>query len=1713
MKTLLLTIIAFLIVLEGITQDRPIINSSERDLAVLKIPENQVLNGYSKEVEESMVLNPPMTSLIGTTYYDLQTNASNQSRIYLHNDGTIGATWTYGFSYPQFSDRGTGYNYYNGTSWAPIPMSRIEPDRAGWPSYSPWNANGEIVVSHYSGGSAAGLAISNRSTKGSGVWSYYVLNGPSSNTELLWPRSATGGSNNQILHVVALTKPVSNGGVPYLGQNGALLYSRSINGGQSWEVQNMSLPGIGSGFYTGFSGDTYEIIAKDNNVAILIGDEWKGMVLLKSSDFGNTWGKTIIWDHPYPLWDPNNQFLTDTFYCADGAHAMAYDNSGKVHVAFGINRAYSNGSVQYWFPLVDGIGYWHEDMTTFSNHKNALSPYGDPGSELIDNYNLIGWMQDFNSNGVLDILGEPGLYYLGASSMPQLIFDSMNNIFLIYSSITESYNNGLQDYRHLWARGSSNGGITWGNFVHLNSNVVYIFSECVFPSCSPTSDMFIHLVYQTDNEPGMAVRGDEDPYSENHMLYMKVPKSDLVSIPDIGNLSGTVTNANGGTPISGATITIEGTTYNAVTGSSGNYSISNIPIGEYTVHCEKTGYYSQVATTTIIDNQTTTLNFQLSEVVIPGDQVIGTTWYDMQSNYSMMNRIYLYPDGYIGATYMYGVNHSSFPDRGTGYNSFNGTAWGPVPTQRIESQKAGWPSYAPLGTSGELVVSHYTDGPLGGKLAISKRVNKGSGNWITTSFAPPAGAPDLIWPRAVTGGDNSNTIHLITLTRPTLNGGTPYLGQDGALLYSRSIDGGQNWNIQNSVINGLGSAYYDGFSGDIYTLAHPKGNKIAMVIGNPNCDLILMKSQDNGTTWTKTIVWEHPFPNGVVNPADTFYCPDGTHSLVIDNSGKVHLAFGITRIQYDGMGSYFHYQMVGGIGYWNEDRPVFSNNLNALSPYNDPGSELTKNYNLIGWEQDVNNNGTWDILGSFGTYFIGSSSMPQLISDDSNNIFLVYSSVTETFNNGLKDYRQLWARGSTDNGESWGIFVNVTSDFIYSECVFPSCSPTSDDFVHMIFQRDNEPGIAVKFGDHPYNENKIEYLKISKADLLVPMMPGNLAGQVTSAATGAPIGGAAIIVQGTSFSAITQTDGTYSISAIPVGDYLVECSKEGYDTQTALISITQNNTFSQDFQLEPVFLEPPENLVAFMINEDVMLQWDPPPSTTGDWLYWGDGVNEGNGIGLVIGGTFYAASRWLPQDLAPYNNSVITKISFFPLENTNTEFNLYVWKGENAAMQLLSQTVLNCIPGEFNIVELYNPITIDATQELWFGYSVTHPAGIVPAGCDEGPAIIGKGDMISLDGNDWNPMSTTFGLNYNWNLVAFAALDLDNIYQSEPMVKSSITAEPSEFISVRDSKNPEKDPKIFSSLLNSNLMGYNVYRDNIFIGSASSTYYTDENITPGSYEYFVTALYDLGESGPSNSAFIEYSPCLPPINVVAAIVNQSEISVEWEAPPFAIDSSYRVVRNGEIIATTTAYQYIDSGLEPGDYEYCVASICGEEDSDYACADTVTILYLPPPTFLEYSIENNNITLVWGSPELKNMLGFKIYHKHNNGNFEEIAFINSTIFVYPNAATGLHYFYVTAVYDEGESTPSMTAEVIITQINETYVAGLNIFPNPANDKITIISDLKVNNIYIFNSFGQLYLKQQVNNKHFQADISGYNAGVYHIKLEYDEFTVTRRIVIK
>lgn len=468
----------------------------------------------------------PTEVTIGETVFDLQTNSTAQKRIFVYADGTIGATWIIGTqSSNSYPDRGTGYNYFDGSSWGSYPNYRVESIRTGWPAYAPFGSGGEIICSH-SGGSS-GLVLSKRTTKGSGLWSQSTLAGPSANPNILWPRMVTSGSSHDTIHIIAITAPVANAGTVYNGLDGALLYYRSINGGSSFDKVHIQPTGLTSTNYVGFGGDRYAWANPvGDTLAFVMGDNWYDLMLCKSTDGGDTWTHQLIFQHPYPMFKETTTLVNDTPWVCDGGMAVALDKYGNAHVAFGLMRVLNtdltDGTTSY-FPFTDGLAYWKEGEAPFSTLDiDSVEARG----------NLVAWMQDLNQNGTLDFISTAttalGLYYMSITSMPQIHVDDDDNVFIVYSSVQENAHNSLQNYRRIWGRGKIGSVNSWDTMFNITAGIVHNFNECVFPSIAPTSSSDIHIVYQYDTEPGLSVRGDLDAPGINGIAHSSVPKDDFL---------------------------------------------------------------------------------------------------------------------------------------------------------------------------------------------------------------------------------------------------------------------------------------------------------------------------------------------------------------------------------------------------------------------------------------------------------------------------------------------------------------------------------------------------------------------------------------------------------------------------------------------------------------------------------------------------------------------------------------------------------------------------------------------------------------------------------------------------------------------------------------------------------------------------------------------------------------------------------------------------------------------------------------------------------------------------------------------------------------------------------------------------------------------------------------------------------------------------------
>ncbi len=445
---------------------------------------------------------------------------------------------------------------------------------------------------------------------------------------------------------------------------------------------------------------------------------------------------------------------------------------------------------------------------------------------------------------------------------------------------------------------------------------------------------------------------------------------------------------------------------------------------------------------------------------------IGNTVYDAQViNYgNMMQRIWVYEDGTVGATWT-GMGFDDEPQRGCGYNFFDGENWGEANPHIGSPDRLGPPVYAPWGVNGE-IVSQYRYIAGESPMLLYKRENKGVGEWEEVAFNAPPGI-SLVWQSMMTSGDENEYIHILALTYDE-----EFLGQENALLYYRSSDGGSTWEVDGEVIDGLGVDYFLTINELSYAWANPVGSTIAFTYGFDEFGGQVFKSEDNGDSWDIIDVFTTPF-SGADPPTSTnmFPCGIGTSACVLDSEGTAHVVFPRMRKKFtDGEASWYPY--TDGLIYWNETMDVLDTTI--ISSYT--LDFLAEGGYLIGWLPE-----TLVIPENQPNYANALWGFPQISIDAENNLFVATSTVSD-YVFLESNYRHIFVNSSFDGGVTWEgqVDLNDATQYLFSECAFPAMAPVIDDKVHIVYQEDVLPGFHEWLEDHEQIDNNIVSLSYDK---------------------------------------------------------------------------------------------------------------------------------------------------------------------------------------------------------------------------------------------------------------------------------------------------------------------------------------------------------------------------------------------------------------------------------------------------------------------------------------------------------------------------------------------------------------------------------------------------------------------------------------------------------
>ena len=275
-------------------------------------------------------------------------------------------------------------------------------------------------------------------------------------------------------------------------------------------------------------------------------------------------------------------------------------------------------------------------------------------------------------------------------------------------------------------------------------------------------------------------------------------------------------------------------------------------------------------------------------------------------------------------------------------------------------------------------------------------------------------------------------------------------------------------------------------------------------------------------------------------------------------------------------------------------------------------------------------------------------------------------------------------------------------------------------------------------------------------------------------------------------------------------------------------------------------LKIPTDVTTSTDGKNILVKWKEPIYQ--QMIYWRNGRAY---LSLGFKQPFYFGQRWNKEDLKPLHGHLVESVSFIP--TSGSSYTLNIIQGKRKYVQKLTN-----LPFDKLIeIPLKEPFVIDASQELIIAFHAEAKLSTAYPVMDEGPAVNGKGNLISFDGETWEYLyepSENENENYDFNF--FLAATVSSKTKDIPTIK---TASNDTTLLSKSSAMPilTRISEVGSSLRSSQasafptITGYNIYRNGSKIGNVPNkfiTQYIDKQAPTGSILYQVSTLYGKDES-------------------------------------------------------------------------------------------------------------------------------------------------------------------------------------------------------------------------------------------------------------------------
>ena len=238
----------------------------------------------------------------------------------------------------------------------------------------------------------------------------------------------------------------------------------------------------------------------------------------------------------------------------------------------------------------------------------------------------------------------------------------------------------------------------------------------------------------------------------------------------------------------------------------------------------------------------------------------------------------------------------------------------------------------------------------------------------------------------------------------------------------------------------------------------------------------------------------------------------------------------------------------------------------------------------------------------------------------------------------------------------------------------------------------------------------------------------------------------------------------------------------------------------------------------------------------------------------------------------------------------------------------------------------------------------------------------------------------------------------------------------------------------------------------------------------------------------------------------------NRLKIKWDAPENGTPTGYNLYINNELVLENTQ----ETSFSIDNIDFCIAEVIALYDNDMTSVGAVNIYSSKYETPQNVTITNDTtkITVTWDA--VNGATSYDVYRNDNFiANVETNSYVDSTEFV----ANKEYCYRIKSVTGNNKSALSEESCTLIAGNNvmlEEYENDINIYPNPANDRLTIATELRVEEIAIYDIYGRLCCRDASNASTstidtFNVSVQDLENGIYFINIKTDNGNIVKRFI--